>query len=211
MRKLLGVLTVVLALACVPVFADSHIDFGTGDAGAGGTITKSGSDYTGSGIPLNEMLVCIGATCTNYDLSGSAIGSNADLNGAASLDFDTATGAFSITGDVEDLGINSEITLLTGTIGGFDDSLCFNAFCLLSFDPASDTKNPELLDALGLAGTSWQMAGFTIGINLDQTNGTWTASSTDIINTEVPEPASLLLLGSGLLLGGSLLRRKVGL
>lgn len=208
MRKLLGVLTVVLALACVPVLADTHIDFGTGNAGAGGTITQSGSNFTGAGIPLATMLVCIGASCTNYDLSGPASGTN--LTGVASLDFNTSTGAFSITGDVESLGINSDITLLTGTINGFTHT-CNTAVCLLSFDPASDTKNPELLDALGLAGTQWQMAGFTIGINLNQPAGTWTASSTDIINTEVPEPASLLLLGSGLLLGGSLLRRKLGL
>ncbi len=209
MRKLFGVLTVILALTCLPMLADSHIDFGTGAAGAGGTITQSGSNFTGSGIPLEQLLVCITATCTNYTLSGTANGTNA--TGVASLDFNTATGAFSITGDVEALGITSDITLLTGTINGFTDS-CTTAVCLLSFDPASDTKNPELLAALGLSGTMWQMAGFTIGINLNQPAGTWTASSTDIINTEkVPEPASLLLLGSGLLLGGSLLRRKIGL
>jgi len=129
------------------------------------------------------------------------------------LDFRTDPGSqyITIVGGVPALGIPIGTTLLTGTGGG-------NGFTNLSVSttpPPSgfpswygsftisfttpDTKAPTLLSALGLTGTTWSLA------TIDMAAGSGNNFPEYYVNavntaalTAVPEPGTLLLLGSGL-------------
>jgi hypothetical protein len=78
----------------------------------------------------------------------------------------------------------------------------------------TDVKNSDLLETLGIS-TEWPWGFFGWSLVAENpempTNGepsTGVAISTDIRNTQVPEPTSLLLLGTGLIGLGIIARRR---
>jgi hypothetical protein len=73
-----------------------------------------------------------------------------------------------------------------------------------------DTKNQDLLDAIGFtADFPWQFFGVAITTGNLNPNGTpGGVISTDIRNTAVPEPATMMLLGTGLLAAFRARRRQ---
>jgi hypothetical protein len=180
------------------------IDFETGGAGSGGTIISlGGGNYSGSGIPINSLT----ATGTSFDGQHDVDGTFAiplpSVDTAGVLAFNTLTGSISITGSVPDLGVAST-TLLSGSFTSFSvggNCTGTSTACNLSisgFGP--DAKDAGLLSALGLPSTlGFEFFGFTIDTQFNSVTGSGTADSTDIANTAVPEPATLLLLGSGLM------------
>jgi len=205
---LLIALLVVLA-TMTPAFSAVLIDFGTGSAGLGGTITISGGNAIGTGIPVDTLTIS-GAPVNNgvFDTQGTVVSGTAVGGNSAALSFNTNTGAISIVGGVSALGVPLGTTLLSGTIQSFSLT---NGGTLGSITASgTDTKSPLLLAALGLpTSTPFAFFGFSIGFNQAGTGGTYTANSTDIANTSVPEPASVVLFGSLLLGTGLAIRRKV--
>jgi hypothetical protein len=138
----------------------------------------------------------INGTLNSYCTTGT--GGNNGLCGATSavLNFNTLTNTIQIVGGIPTLGIANGTVLLSGSFLSWtaDANGLHNAL-------GPDTKGATLLTALGLpTNTQFAFFGFSLTSSLipGQTNQ-WAIISTDIRNTAVPEPGSLMLLGSGLL------------
>lgn len=191
MRRNLWAAAFVLALfaSVAPAAADTIVlDFGTGTAGAGGTITSAGGVVTGTGILIDTLLFL--PPNIPYDVDGSGVGFGGEATGVLNFGFGGSTNYIEIIGSIPQLGIDDPITLLSGTFFAFSYIQGFGVAA-----SGWDTKNPILLTALGLnPSMAFEYYGFSI-----TERDTPTAISTDIRNTSVPDAgSSLLLLGMGL-------------
>lgn len=196
MMNLTKILTLVgyFAFASIPLNAAAAvvIDFGTGLAGAGGTISNDGTNTTG-------MNILIGSLTTQGTAADGTYVTDALLN------FDTGANTISIVGDVTGLGI-SGATLLSGSFTSSSYTAIPGPGGLITeifSGQGPDIKNAALLTALGVpTNTPFDFFGFSI----ESVNGS--VVSTDIINTAVPVPAAVWLFGSGLLGLVGIARRK---
>lgn len=188
-----GILAVAMffTLSLTSAFAVPVIDFGTGLLGNQGSMTISGGNVAGSGIGIGAL---------NYFDTGIGTGS-ATVDGI--LDFDTGIqGNFiRITGSIPDLNIIDTI-LLEGTF--ISHTIVSNTPTLQSFyGTGIDFKSNELLAALEVPlNTPFAFFDFT------STFSDGMLFSVDIGNTAVPEPGSLLLLGTGLAAVGLYTRKR---
>jgi hypothetical protein len=204
--KITAITALVTALMAAPAMAWPVIDFHTGLAGEGGSISWDGTNLVGSDIPIGGMFIVDSDSADGvYLVSGTASGSGGGMYG--SLDFDTSASWITVTGCIPGLSIGTvdadgnctaPETLMSGTIEGWDRTHAHNGL-ISAF--GEDTKHELLVAAVGIPQTlPWEFFGFAITtrtLNPDGTPGA--VISSDIRNTPVPEPATMILLGSGLL------------
>jgi hypothetical protein len=217
-----GLTKVAIAAAMVMGVAASAsaatiIDFRNGDTAAGGQISWDGTNVIGSNLPIGTVEV-FGAPTNNgiYDVTGAMI--NSGTGTAADLDFNTQTGTVTLSGCIAgpNVGVTvngvctQPVALLTGTITAFtanNNTLSGAGQIMLS---GFDTKSAQLLAAIGLSPTTpFVLDSFALLTSSLVVNGPPASSiSTDVRNTAVPEPATMMLLGTGLLAAFKARRRQ---
>lgn len=186
--SILGGILGAMALAAVvaaPTIASAvpTIDF---SGQAGGNVLVNGNQATGGGISISHVQ----ATDTPLHSGPQFAVTNGSLN------FDTLAGVLLILGGVADAGIPDGTILLQGNISSH--TVTPTSFGITFTATGLDNKNPLLLDFFGLArDTKFAYFGFSLDARTTAPN-VFAARSTDVLNTAVPEPASMLLLGSGL-------------
>jgi len=201
------ILLVGLLAFTAPMFGAIVIDFGDGGF-TSGTITNNAATIVGVGIAVEAMKVSVNGPFTTYFTTGACAVGATNPNGSACLDFSfnkaTGIGNINIIGGVIGLPnapntIPNGTALLTGTNDSFTFSLSGDNITVRANGP--DTKDANLLAALGLGAfaglNKWNIIdGFSIGARQVAGGNVYAAFSTDIPNSPVPEPASILLLGT---------------
>jgi hypothetical protein len=204
MKRILLLAALALALPTA-VFADSSIDYAnvggtlTASAGSNPTLTLSGSQLIGiTGIPS-------GTSITGSNLGSVSFTTGALTSGSLALGgMFAAGGTFTITGN----GMNGAPTgtIFTGTFSGpLTLALMTNTVDGTHTYTLSGTLSGMTASGFTTTGSTVQL---TVSTGLGYFDGSVILSSGDT-NVVVPEPGSLVLLGTGLIGLAGVVRRKL--
>jgi PEP-CTERM motif len=211
MRLIKGLILGIAAttLAAGPASAATVIDFSTGNGGAGGTV-NIGADVTGSGIFIDTVTI-VGAPVNNgvFDVNGAGVCPSGGGGSCGLLSFDRNLNSITLVGSIPALGILAPVNLLAGDLSAGLNVILNNGVTGSITASGLDAKSRELLLAVGLdPATKFGYFGFVTAVNGTGQGSPYTAISTDITNTSVPEPGSIALLGTGLTWLAASMRRR---
>lgn len=238
MKKSVVFLTSIFALLVIagPASAQVFLDFGTGTvtSPAGDCTLTAGVSASCTSVGIGVLTVSgDGSYNGTYTIDGGVAGTE-----GGSLNFNTATNSITIVGSIDCMAagggnpgsgtgacsaaqdaanaqlVASGTTLLSGgTISGL--SVTAGTAGSVSFS-ATDEKGELLLAALGISTVGctgspdlcpgWDLTAFSLSTHVS--GSSYTAISTDILDAQVPEPASIVFLGTALVCVTSLIRRR---
>jgi hypothetical protein len=197
---------IVLAImaVCLPIaaFANSGVDF----TNAGGTLTGSNSGFSLTGSTLIAVNGLNGGGLITGNLGSLTLTTGALASGSLQMGGTFAAGGtFTVTGNGTN-GIPNG-TLFTGTFSG----PVTWTLVTLADGTHNYTLSGALTGTLGSASTTGVTVQLTINTGKGFFNGSTSISSgdTNIGNVIVPEPGTLSLLGTGLLVVAGAVRKRI--
>jgi PEP-CTERM motif len=220
----------LLAVGSAQALPTINIDQGTGGGQAGGTLTYDGEGgpLVGTGIGFGVLnavdtalntgtpLFCVPNCTLNFE-TGANIQEAVTVGTGLTQWTWGGGGTFEVEGTLNTAADGSGTDIATGTLlaGEFTGALGLvgPAGRLAVTGVGEDEKIGSLLEFYGIseflpfrfASTDIIASGLVVGPNSSLSG---TVTNADITNTQIPEPGTLLLLGSGLA-GASLLRRRM--
>ncbi len=200
-RIVFALVVLVMAITTIPAIADT-IEFTSSGFGSYTFAGTLGSTLTGNttGVTVKQVLPVSGAP---IGLAGGILNfSSGPATSLGTTNVFAAGGSISITGGA--CGAGCFVGTFTGVQLDISNSL-FNAASVFG------NVSPTTWALLGLPPQPTGATGSLIGTLIPTGHGAGLIGSVDFSLMRIPEPTSLALLGSGLLIAGGILRRKLSM